>query len=189
MLAGECGPRRGAQNRARGAVPYRRGALQEHSAHPWSNSQNSCGFGSLPPRTLELREGTTTARRTARYKIQERWYLYGDGWERGTWMGRLAVAEEGLVVDPRLQALEVEPARGLGRQRPARRTGRRFALVLVRPVALVAVAALAFAIFRAGVAVGILVATVVIAIERHLVEARVVIGIPSRGRSICNKRG
>ena len=68
-------------------------------------------------------------------------------------MNRLAVAEEGLVVDPRLQALEVEPARGLGRQRPARRTGRRFALVLVRPVALVAVAALAFAIFRAGVAV------------------------------------
>ena len=56
----------------------------------------------------------------------------------------LAVAEEGLVVDPRLQALEVEPARGL-------------------------------------------VATIVIAIERHLVEARVVIGIPSRGRSICNK--
>ena len=51
-------------------------------------------------------------------------------------MGRLAVAEEGLVVDPRLQALEVEPARGL-------------------------------------------VATIVIAIERHLVEARVVIGIPS----------
>ena len=48
----------------------------------------------------------------------------------------LAVAEEGLVVDPRLQALEVEPARGL-------------------------------------------VATIVIAIERHLVEARVVIGIPS----------
>ena len=94
-------------------------------------------------------------------------------------MSRLAVAEEGLVVDPRLQALEVEPARGLGRQRPARRTGRRFALVLVRPVALVAVAALAFAIFRAGVAVGILVATIVIAIERHLVEARVVIGIPS----------
>ena len=94
-------------------------------------------------------------------------------------MGRLAVAEEGLVVDPRLQALEVEPARGLGRQRPARRTGRRFALVLVRPVALVAVAALAFAIFRAGMAVGILVATIVIAIERHLVESRVVIGIPS----------
>ena len=28
-------------------------------------------------------------------------------------MSRLAVAEEGLVVDPRLQALEVEPARGL----------------------------------------------------------------------------
>ena len=26
-------------------------------------------------------------------------------------MSRLAVAEEGLVVDPRLQALEVEPAR------------------------------------------------------------------------------
>ena len=51
-------------------------------------------------------------------------------------MGRLAVAEEILVVDPRLQALEVEPARGL-------------------------------------------VATIVIAIERHLVEARVVIGIPS----------
>ena len=51
-------------------------------------------------------------------------------------MSRLAVAEEGLVVDPRLQALEVEPARGL-------------------------------------------VATIVIAIERHLVEARVVIGIPS----------
>ena len=51
-------------------------------------------------------------------------------------MSRLAVAEEGLVVDPRLQALEVEPARGL-------------------------------------------VATVVIAIERHLVESRVVIGIPS----------
>ena len=94
-------------------------------------------------------------------------------------MSRLAVAEEGLVVDPRLQALEVEPARGLGRRQPARRTGRRFALVLVRPVALVAVAALAFAIFRAGMAVGILVATVVIAIERHLVEARVVIGIPS----------
>ena len=67
-------------------------------------------------------------------------------------MSRLAVAEEGLVVDPRLQALEVEPARGLGRQRPARRTGRRFALVLVRPVALVAVAALAFAIFRASLA-------------------------------------
>ena len=94
-------------------------------------------------------------------------------------MSRLAVAEEGLVVDPRLQALEVEPARGLGRRQPARRTGRRFALVLVRPVALVAVAALAFAIFRAGMAVGILVATIVIAIERHLVEARVVIGIPS----------
>ena len=94
-------------------------------------------------------------------------------------MGRLAVAEEGLVVDPRLQALEVEPARGLGRRQPARRTGRCFALVLVRPVALVAVAALAFAIFRAGMAVGILVATIVIAIERHLVEARVVIGIPS----------
>jgi len=54
----------------------------------------------------------------------------------GTWVSRLAVAEEGLVVDPRLQALEVEPARGL-------------------------------------------VATIVIAIERHLVEARVVIGIPS----------
>ena len=88
----------------------------------------------------------------------------------------LAVAEEGLVVDPRLQALEVEPARGLGRRQPARRTGRRFALVLVRPVALVAVAALAFAIFRAGVAVGILVATVVIAIERHFVETRVVLG-------------
>ena len=88
--------------------------------------------------------------------IQERWYLYGDGWGRGTWVSRLAVAEEGLVVDPRLQALEVEPARGLGRRQPARRTGRRFALVLVRPVALVAVAALAFAIFRAGVAVGIL---------------------------------
>ena len=51
-------------------------------------------------------------------------------------MSCLAVAEEGLVVDPRLQALEVEPARGL-------------------------------------------VATIVIAIERHLVEARVVIGIPS----------
>ena len=51
-------------------------------------------------------------------------------------MSRLAVAEEILVVDPRLQALEVEPARGL-------------------------------------------VATIVIAIERHLVEARVVIGIPS----------
>ena len=97
-------------------------------------------------------------------------------------MSRLAVAEEGLVVDPRLQALEVEPARGLGRQRPARRTGRSFALVLVRPVALVAVAALAFAIFRAGMAVGILVATIVIAIERHLVEARVVIGIPSIAR-------
>ena len=90
-------------------------------------------------------------------------------------MSRLAVAEEDLVVDPRLQAREVEPARGLGRRQPARRTGRCFALVLVRPVALVAVAALAFAIFRAGMAVGILVATVVIAIERHFVEARVVV--------------
>ena len=64
-------------------------------------------------------------------------------------MTRLAVAEEGLVVDPRLQALEVEPARGLGRRQPARRTGRCFALVLVRPVALVAVAALAFAMLTA----------------------------------------
>ena len=78
-----------------------------------------------------------TPARTTRYEIQGRWYLYGDGWGRGTWASRLAVAEEGLVVDPRLQALEVEPARGLGRQPPARRTGRCFALVLVRPVALV----------------------------------------------------
>ena len=49
-------------------------------------------------------------------------------------MSRLALAEEDLGVDPRLQADEVEPARGL-------------------------------------------VATVVIAIERHLVEARVVVDV------------
>ena len=33
-----------ALNRARGAVPHRRGALQDHSEYPRSNSLNSCGL-------------------------------------------------------------------------------------------------------------------------------------------------
>ena len=39
----------GLQTRRRGDVCHRRGALQDHSAHPWSNSQNSCGFRDTCP--------------------------------------------------------------------------------------------------------------------------------------------
>ena len=67
--------------------------------------------------SAELRSSvkSTTARRTTRTRSKDVGIYTGrDGW-RGTWVSRLAVAEESLVVDPRLQALEVEPARGLGR--------------------------------------------------------------------------